>query len=118
MVHQSPLEGAAGSTHHQCPPWVGSKLPLPLYADVRLHIPMTHRTDRYDYNRVRLTLLPSDPFSDYINANYIDGYGPTRKNHYIAAQGPVTTPLHPLRFPFFSSPVQLEDTDGVRRPPF
>ena len=22
---------------------VGSKLPLPLYADVRLHIPMTHR---------------------------------------------------------------------------
>ena len=29
---------------------VGSTLPLPLYADVRLHIPMTHRTDviRYD----------------------------------------------------------------------
>ena len=24
---------------------VGSKLPLPLYADVRLHIPMTHRND-------------------------------------------------------------------------
>ena len=23
----------------------GSKLPLPLYADVRLHIPMTHRND-------------------------------------------------------------------------
>ena len=26
---------------------VGSRLPLPLYADVRLHIPMTHRNDRY-----------------------------------------------------------------------
>ena len=24
---------------------VGSKLPLPLYADVRFHIPMTHRND-------------------------------------------------------------------------
>ena len=32
--------------HHQCPLEVGSKLPLPLYADVRLHIPMTHHHGR------------------------------------------------------------------------
>ena len=30
---------------HQCPLGVGSKLPLPLYADVRLHILMTHHND-------------------------------------------------------------------------
>ena len=29
----------------------GSKLPLPLYADVRLHIPMTHRNGRYEQSQ-------------------------------------------------------------------
>ena len=33
------------SAPHQCPLGVGSKLPLPLCADVRLHIPMTHNGD-------------------------------------------------------------------------
>lgn len=32
---------------HKCHLWVGRKLLLPLYADVRLHMPITHRTDRY-----------------------------------------------------------------------
>ena len=34
------------SAPHQWPLEVGSKLPLPLYADVRFHIPMTHTHGR------------------------------------------------------------------------
>jgi len=43
----------------------------------------------YDYTRVCISKLPGDYYSDYINANYIDGYA--NKRQYIAAQGP--TPL-------------------------
>ncbi|MBN3272075.1 PTPRT phosphatase, partial [Polyodon spathula] len=39
----------------------------------------------YDHTRVRLQLQDGDPHSDYINANYIDGYH--RPRHYIATQG-------------------------------
>ncbi|KAI1233305.1 Receptor-type tyrosine-protein phosphatase T, partial [Lamprotornis superbus] len=42
----------------------------------------------YDHSRVRLQLLDGDPHSDYINANYIDGYH--RPHHYIATQGKFT----------------------------
>ncbi|XP_051788475.1 receptor-type tyrosine-protein phosphatase T isoform X8 [Erpetoichthys calabaricus] len=41
----------------------------------------------YDHTRVRLQLQDGDPHSDYINANYIDGYH--RPRHYIATQGPM-----------------------------
>ena len=34
-----------GSAHPSLPPRFGSKLPLPLRADVRLHMPMIHRDD-------------------------------------------------------------------------
>ncbi|KAL8178211.1 UNVERIFIED_CONTAM: hypothetical protein K2H54_036105 [Gekko kuhli] len=40
----------------------------------------------YDYNRVELSSIISDPGSDYINASHIDGFKEPRK--YIAAQGP------------------------------
>ncbi|CAJ0953193.1 unnamed protein product [Ranitomeya imitator] len=41
----------------------------------------------YDHSRVRLQLIDGDPHSDYINANYVDGYH--RPRHYIATQGPM-----------------------------
>ncbi|XP_027004874.1 receptor-type tyrosine-protein phosphatase mu-like isoform X6 [Tachysurus fulvidraco] len=41
----------------------------------------------YDHSRVRLQAIDGEQSSDYINANYIDGYH--RPNHYIATQGPM-----------------------------
>ncbi|XP_077458410.1 receptor-type tyrosine-protein phosphatase T isoform X6 [Stigmatopora argus] len=41
----------------------------------------------YDHTRVRLQPLDGEPHSDYINANFIDGYH--RPRHYIATQGPM-----------------------------
>ncbi|XP_072115242.1 receptor-type tyrosine-protein phosphatase mu-like isoform X1 [Mobula birostris] len=41
----------------------------------------------YDHSRVRLQPLEGDSNSDYINANYVEGYH--RPNHYIATQGPM-----------------------------
>ncbi|TKS79533.1 Receptor-type tyrosine-protein phosphatase mu [Collichthys lucidus] len=38
----------------------------------------------YDHSRVRLQALEGEQSSDYINANYVDGYH--RPNHYIATQ--------------------------------
>ncbi|XP_063064627.1 receptor-type tyrosine-protein phosphatase mu-like [Engraulis encrasicolus] len=41
----------------------------------------------YDHSRVRLQAVDGEKSSDYINANYVDGYH--RPNHYIATQGPM-----------------------------
>uniref|UniRef100_A0A8C8EQH5 protein-tyrosine-phosphatase n=1 Tax=Oncorhynchus tshawytscha TaxID=74940 RepID=A0A8C8EQH5_ONCTS len=43
----------------------------------------------YDWCRVKLTILNNNMSSDYINANYMPGYGNSRQ--YIAAQGPLPT---------------------------
>uniref|UniRef100_A0A4W5JUU7 protein-tyrosine-phosphatase n=1 Tax=Hucho hucho TaxID=62062 RepID=A0A4W5JUU7_9TELE len=41
----------------------------------------------YDHSRVRLQAIEGEQSSDYINANYVDGYH--RPNHYISTQGPM-----------------------------
>ena len=38
----------------------------------------------FDHSRVRLSVLGHDPHSDYINANYVDGYRTAKT--YIATQ--------------------------------
>uniref|UniRef100_A0A8D3D0W4 Receptor-type tyrosine-protein phosphatase F n=1 Tax=Scophthalmus maximus TaxID=52904 RepID=A0A8D3D0W4_SCOMX len=45
----------------------------------------------YDHSRVILTHVDGVPGSDYINANYIDGY--RKQNAYIATQGPLPETL-------------------------
>ncbi|XP_072172511.1 uncharacterized protein [Diadema setosum] len=46
----------------------------------------------YDHSRVKLNLRGRDPYSDYINASFINGYDAPSK--YIAAQGPTTASIN------------------------
>ncbi|GAB1604726.1 receptor-type tyrosine-protein phosphatase C-like [Argonauta hians] len=41
----------------------------------------------FDHSRVKIEFIDDDPYSDYINANYINGYN--QEKEYIACQGPL-----------------------------
>lgn len=63
-------------------------------AKIRNNIPKNRYTDVlcYDHSRVILSKLDGDADSDYIHANFVDGY--KQKNAFISTQGPLlkTTP--------------------------
>ncbi|XP_054712806.1 tyrosine-protein phosphatase non-receptor type 9-like [Uloborus diversus] len=54
-----------------------SNLPKNRYSDVLC----------YDHSRVKITCQDSDPCSDYLNANFVDGF--RQKNAFISTQGPL-----------------------------
>lgn len=62
----------------------------------RYNLPKNRYTDVLclDQTRVRLSPIEGDPSSDYINANFVDGY--KQKKAYISTQGPL-----PKTFPDF-----------------
>ncbi|XP_055634706.1 tyrosine-protein phosphatase non-receptor type 9 isoform X2 [Toxorhynchites rutilus septentrionalis] len=59
------------------------------HAKLRNNLPKNRYTDVlcYDHSRVVLSQEDDDPTSDYINANFVDGY--KQKNAYISTQGPL-----------------------------
>lgn len=75
---------------------IRARPPEGLFACARLknNLPKNRYTDVlcYDHSRVILTELPGEPDSDYIHANFVDGY--KQKNAFINTQGPLpkTTP--------------------------
>uniref|UniRef100_A0A182Z375 Tyrosine-protein phosphatase non-receptor type 9 n=3 Tax=Biomphalaria glabrata TaxID=6526 RepID=A0A182Z375_BIOGL len=56
---------------------------------IKANVPKNRYTDVlcYDHSRVVLPVCEDDPSSDYINANYVDGY--MQKNAFISTQGPL-----------------------------
>uniref|UniRef100_A0A1B6D8V8 Tyrosine-protein phosphatase domain-containing protein n=2 Tax=Clastoptera arizonana TaxID=38151 RepID=A0A1B6D8V8_9HEMI len=59
------------------------------HARLRPNQPKNRYTDVlcYDHSRVLLSQMDSDPTTDYINANFVDGY--KQKNAFISTQGPL-----------------------------
>uniref|UniRef100_A0A1B6IX69 Tyrosine-protein phosphatase domain-containing protein n=1 Tax=Homalodisca liturata TaxID=320908 RepID=A0A1B6IX69_9HEMI len=59
------------------------------HARLRPNLPKNRYTDVlcYDHSRVLLSQLDGDPTTDYINANFVDGY--RQKNAFISTQGPL-----------------------------
>lgn len=54
---------------------------------IRINLAKNRYTDVlcYDHSRVILSQIDDDVTSDYINANFVDGY--KQKNAYISTQG-------------------------------
>lgn len=63
------------------------------HARIRLNLAKNRYTDVlcYDHSRVILSQEDEEPTSDYINANFVDGY--KQKNAYISTQGETSIPL-------------------------
>lgn len=54
---------------------------------IRVNLAKNRYTDVlcYDHSRVILSQIDDEPTSDYINANFVDGY--KQRNAYISTQG-------------------------------
>ena len=77
VVPSTLLEG--GSAHPISVLSIGSKLPLPLYADVRLHTTMTHRNDVIRYGENDPTKGGDDQFDETKSAmNPTNPYAATK----------------------------------------
>lgn len=63
------------------------------HARIRTNLPKNRYTDVlcYDHSRVILSQENNEPASDYINANFVDGY--KQKNAYISTQGQFISPV-------------------------
>lgn len=63
------------------------------FSRLRANLPKNRYTDVlcYDDCRVLLSQIDGDPCSDYINANFVDGY--KQKNAFISTQGKITFTL-------------------------
>ena len=46
----------------------------------------------YDHSRVKISCIDADPSSDYLNANFVDGF--RQKNAFISTQGIFHYNLH------------------------
>ncbi|XP_067118512.1 receptor-type tyrosine-protein phosphatase T-like, partial [Centruroides vittatus] len=81
----------------QCKSWDMSKLPV--------NKPKNRYGNllAYDETRVVLQICLNDPYSDYINANYVDGY--KRPKRYIATQGDIFKKLEEIAFSFYSDAI-------------
>uniref|UniRef100_A0A1B0A9V6 Tyrosine-protein phosphatase non-receptor type 9 n=1 Tax=Glossina pallidipes TaxID=7398 RepID=A0A1B0A9V6_GLOPL len=64
------------------------------HARIRNNLSKNRYTDVlcYDHSRVVLSRIDGDESSDYINANFVDGY--KQKNAYISTQGPLPKTSH------------------------
>lgn len=67
---------------------------FPLISRLRNNLAKNRYTDVlcYDHSRVILSQSDEDPASDYINANFVDGY--RQKNAYISTQGKILILIH------------------------
>ena len=78
---------------HKSLPTSVQRLPVCLNSEfvfvyrLRANLPKNRYTDVlcYDHSRVLLSQIDGDPSSDYINANFVDGY--KQKNAFISTQG-------------------------------
>lgn len=85
------------------------------HARIRTNLPKNRYTDVlcYDHSRVILSQENEEPASDYINANFVDGY--KQKNAYISTQGIPSSYFFDLRLVKKNLAKERTNTNGYTR---